>query len=326
LWRSANELILADSMCAQLAGRRTRRVLVHGLVYFGQVFADFMTGDGWDFRYFPDHGLGNLLSMTEALRQCDLVYQIGGRVTVGKFLGAARLFGKNRVVMHWVGSDTLDQKAAAAAGRSDPWVLSGIHHWADSQWIHQEVTSLGLPSKLVPLPSPRIPNETVPLPDEFSVLVYVPSVERSELYGLDMILEAARQLPQVKFELVGLRDGPVANPPDNIRFHKRLPNLVDYYRDATVVWRPARHDGLSWMVLEGLGYGRHVLWTYPFRGCIRSTTASEAICHIKRLHQLHQHKQLMLNQEGASFIAASEYYPKNFRADIHARLEKILAS
>src|SRR5215470_13704824 len=122
--------------------RATRRVLVHGLVYFGDVFADFMTGDGWEFKYYPDKGLGNLAAMTNALRQCDLVYQIGGRVTIGKFLRTAKLFGKDRIVMHWVGSDTLDQKEAAAAGKSDPWVLKTIRHWADSEWIHKEVTAL----------------------------------------------------------------------------------------------------------------------------------------------------------------------------------------
>lgn len=306
--------------------RDIRRVLVHGLVYFGQVFADFMTGDGWDFQYYPDHGLGNLMSMTAALRKCDLVYQIGGRVTVGKFLRAARLFGKDRIVMHWVGSDTLDQKEAAASGNSDPWVISRIHHWADSEWIHQEVTALGVPCDLVPLPSARIPDRPSPFPRDFSVLVYVPSVERAELYGLDMILEAATQLPQVRFELVGLRDGPVPNPPENITFHKRVPDLREFYCRASVVWRPARHDGLSWMVLEGLGHGRHVLWTYPLPGCIQATSASEAIMHLQRLYQLHQEERLTLNGEGCCFIAGSGYHPQRFRANIRSRLEKILDS
>jgi hypothetical protein len=300
--------------------------LVHGLVYFGDVFADFMTGDGWEFKYYPDKGLGNLAAMTSALRQCDLVYQIGGRVTVGKFLRTAKLFGKDRIVMHWVGSDTLDQKEAAAAGKSDPWVLKTIHHWADSEWIHKEVTALGIPCDLVPLSSGRVPEQPTPLPEEFRILVYVPSVERSELYGLDMILEAARQLPQIQFELVGLRDGPVPNPPQNIRFHKRILNLTEFYKQISVVWRPARHDGLSWMVMESLGHGRHVLWTYPFPGCIQVGSASEAVAHILRLYQLHQEKKLQINQEGVCFIATSEYSPQRFKTKIRSNLERILES
>lgn len=306
--------------------RPTRRVLVHGLDYFGPVFADFMTGDGWSFQYYCDKGLGNLASMTIALRQCDLVYQIGGRVTIGKFLRTARLFGKDRIVMHWVGSDALEQKEAAAAGKSHPWVLKTIHHWADSEWISREVATLGIPCDLVPLPSARVPDLPSPLPREFSVLVYVPSVERSKLYGLDMILEAARQLPQIRFELVGLRDGPIPNPPPNMCFHRRVPNLAEFHERASVVWRPARHDGLSWMVLEALGYGRHVLWTYPFPGCIQVSSACEARVHILRLYQMHQEHKLRINEEGVRFIATSEYHPQSFRSKIRSRLQKILDS
>jgi len=304
--------------------RSTGRVLVHGLDYFGPAFAEFMTGGGWDFQYYPDKGLGNLTAMGNALRQCDLVYQIGGRVTIGKFLRAAKFLGKARIVMHWVGSDALEQKEVAAAGRAHPWVLKAIQHWADSEWIHKEVTAMGVSCELVPLPSPKVPDRPLPLPTDFRVLVYVPSVERSKQYGLDMILEAARQLPQIQFELVGLRDGPVPNPPPNLCFHKRIRDLTEFYKRASVVWRAVRHDGLSWMVLESLGYGRHVLWTYPFPGCIQARSASEASAHILRLYQMHQEQQLPINEEGVQFLAASEYNPQNFRNKIRMRLQKIL--
>jgi hypothetical protein len=301
-------------------------VLVHGLVYFGQVFADFMTGDGWEFQYFPDHGLGNLAAMTSALRNCDLVYQIGGRVTVGKFLTAARFFGRDRIVMHWVGSDTLDQQTIAAAGKTDSWIRKHVHHWSDSQWIHSEVAALGISSDLVPLPSPRVPELPAPLPCEFCVLVYVPSVQRSTLYGLDMILEVATRLPEVRFELVGLRDGPfVGEMPSNLHLHPRLENLQVFYERASVVWRPARHDGLSWMVLEALGYGRHVLWTYDFPGCSKITCATQAAAYLRELYNLHQRKELRLNERGCSFIQNGEYSPKNFKKRILARLEQIIA-
>lgn len=318
---------LAPSMHVLSEKRRsTRRILVHGLVYFGEVFANFMTGDGWDFQYYPDRGLGNLASMTNALRQCDLVYQIGGRVTIGRFLRAAKLFGKRRIVMHWIGSDVLEQRESLAAREPDAWVLKEIHHWADSEWIAAEVSALGVPCRLVPLPSARVPERPSPLPEQFRVLVYVPSVEDSALYGLDAILDVARLLPEVQFELVGLRDGPVPSPPSNISFHKRVPDLAEFYRQASLLWRPTRHDGLSWMVCEALGYGRHVMWTYPFPGCIQATSASEAATHIERLYELHQEKKLQINRDGVCFVAASEYNPQRFKTKIRSYLEKILES
>ena len=42
-----------------------------------------MTGDGWEFRFYPDSGFQNLAAMALELQACDMAYQIGGRVTVG---------------------------------------------------------------------------------------------------------------------------------------------------------------------------------------------------------------------------------------------------
>ena len=304
--------------------RPKRRVLVHGLVYFGRVFADLMNGDGWTFRYYPDAGIQNLAAMARELEACDLVYQVGGRVTRGKFLRAAHFLEKQKIVMHWVGSDTLDEQKDVAEGNADPWVLRHVHHWAESKWMVREVNALGLPCELVPLPSAFVPAHPSPMPQEFRVLVYVPTVTRGKLYGLDHILQVARELPDVPFDLVGLRDGPLSNPPRNLRIHGRIPNLRDFYLRSSVLWRPVRHDGLSWMVMESLGCGRHVLWTYAFPGCIQVSSSEEARGHIFRLHKLHQCGQLQINHAGADFIARGGYQPAALRKEIYSRLEAIL--
>jgi hypothetical protein len=308
------------------AALETRRVLVHGLAYFGDVLAEFMSGGRWEFVYYPDSGMRNLVSMCNALRRCDLVYQIGGRLTTGKFLRMARLLGKKRIVMHWIGSDALEARAAASSRKAEPWILNSIHHWADSPWIFDEVTEMGLKCEYVPLPSTQIPGNLAPLPKEFTVLVYVPSVQSAELYGLDKILEAARALPSVRFNLVGLRDGRLNSLPRNIQLHERIPDLTEYYKAATVVWRPTRHDGLSWMVCEALGHGRHVLWSYPFPGCTQVQSTAHAVEEIGRLLHKHRENVLRVNWEGARFISSSEFAPANFKRNILSKLHQLLPS
>jgi hypothetical protein len=308
-------------------GRKTkRRVLVHGLVYFGTIFAELMDADGWEFRYFPDAGAKNLASMARELAQCDLVYQIGGRVSMGRFLRCAHTLRKKKVVMHWVGSDTVEQQAELAEGKSHPWVMQSIRHWAESHWMVREVEILGLDCELIPLPSSRVPAKPSPMPETFSVLVYMPVVSRGELYGLDRILETARALPHVPFELVGLYDGEIENAPRNLRIHGRVPNLAEFYKRASVVWRPVRHDGLSFMVMEAMGHGRHVLWTYPFPGCTQVSSAEDATQRISALHELHLAKNLHINSEAVRAIAEGGYLPSTLRARIHKRLEDILAA
>jgi hypothetical protein len=311
-----------------LTSRRppVRRVLVHGLIYFGQMFAELMDGDGWQFRYYPDAGIRNLAAMARELSGCDMAYQIGGRVTQGKFLQAARLLHKKKIVMHWVGSDTVDEQKEVAEGKSEPWVFDSIRHWAESDWMVREVQALGLSCELVPLPSSRVPDWPSPLPREFSVLVYMPDTRRSELYGLDRILQVARELPHIPFDLVGLLHGPIPDPPPNLKIYGRIPNLADFYRKASVVWRPVRHDGLSFMVLEALGHGRQVLWSYAFPGCVQVNSASEARDEIARLHTLHQQGRLGINCVGVQAISNGGYLPQRLRAEILTRLDRFLES
>jgi glycosyltransferase involved in cell wall biosynthesis len=301
-----------------------RRVLVHGLIYVGRMFAELMDGDGWEFRYYPDHGIHNLASMARDLRECDLVYQIGGRLTLGKFLHAAKLLKKQKLIMHWAGSDVMGQRQKLRRGNANPWVMRNVHHWAVSQWLAEEVGELGLPCEWVPLPPGNVPDQPSPLPTNFSVLVYMPDTRRSELYGLDRILQVARQLPHISFELVGLLQGRIDNPPANLRIHGRIPDLSQFYKRASVVWRPTRHDGLSFMVLEGLGYGRHVLWTYAFPGCVQVTDVADAGDAIARLYQRHKEGGLGINQEGVQVIAERGFLPQHLKRSTLARLERIL--
>lgn len=301
-----------------------RRVLVHGALHAGRKFAELMNGDGWRFSYYPDAGLGNLTQIARELRACDMVYQIGGRTNTGRFLRAAKLLKKKKIVMHWTGSDVLDEQAKGAPTRPDRWILENIEHWAVSDWLVREAGALGVHCELVPLPSPSVPDHPSDLPSRFSVLVYMPAVSRGALYGLDRILEVAGDLPHIPFVLVGLREGPIENLPPNLQVHGRIPNLTGFFELATVVWRPVRHDGLSWMVLEALGHGRHVLWSYAFPGCTQVGSAAEARDEIARLYALDQQKRLKINSAGVVAIAEGGYLPKHLRCEIRSRLEKIL--
>jgi len=302
-----------------------RRVLVHGLPYFGRMFADVMSGNGWEFRFYPDSGIHNLLAMVRYLKSCDLAYQIGGRVTLGKFLRLAKFMDKQKIVVHWCGSDALVAQRDVAQGKAEAWITNKLHHWSDSEAVTRELQALGLACEIMPLPSASIPDHPSPLPAQFSVLVYVPGADRGELYGLDSILEVARELPQVPFELVGLKSGVVSNSPPNLSIHGHAADLSPFYRRTSVLWRPVRHDGVSFMVLEALGHGRHVLWSYPFPGCVHVASAAQARACRVALYERHQQGQLEINEAGVRVIAQG-YLPQNIKKQILARLEGILQS
>jgi hypothetical protein len=325
-WRQAAGHRRMEAMDRDSAQQPIRRVLVHGDVHAGTMFAQLMDGDGWRFRYYPDAGLRNLSLIARELRACDLAYQIGGRVTAGKFLTAAKLMRKKKIVMHWTGSDVLDEQIKGFYPAADPWILENVEHWAVSDRLVHEVSTLGVSCRLVPLPSPSVPDHPSPLPSRFSVLVYMPAVTRGVLYGLDRILEVAKELPHIPFELVGLLEGKIENPPANLRVHGRILDLREFFQRATVIWRPVRHDGLSWMVLEALGHGRHVLWSYAFPGCTQVRSAAEARDEIAHLYALDQQKLLEINSDGVAAISEGGYLPRSLRSKIRTRLDEILSA
>jgi hypothetical protein len=188
---------------------------------------------------------------------------------MGKFLWAARAMGKEKIVILWCGSDVLLAKQELAEGKMDPWVASRTH-WAVSPTLAEEVRSLGLSCEYVQ--ASFVAQVACPkaLPKKFSVLVFLPVADRIELYGYDRVVEVAKRLPFIEFNLVGYRDeSPLPTPP-NVKVHRWFGDLTEFYERATVLWRPVRHDaGISFMVLEALAHGRHALYTYPLPGCVQ---------------------------------------------------------
>jgi glycosyltransferase involved in cell wall biosynthesis len=119
------------------------------------------------------------------------------------------------------------------------------------------------------------------------------------------VIQVARGLPAIQFSIVGLRAGQRLDVPSNVSLHGWASNLDKFYRDSTVLWRPTRHDGLSFMALEALAYGRYVLWTYPFTGAIQTQDPIKARNHIEAMFELHHSGRLPLNRAGAEYVGAN---------------------
>jgi hypothetical protein len=305
--------------------RSPYRVVVHGLPFFCQKLPGLLGDELWDVRCHSQHGPLGLAGLLNDLHRCDLVYTWGGRISMGKFLWAARSLGKKKVVIFWCGSDVLIARQELAGGKMDPWVADRIH-WAASPTLAEEVRSLGLCCEYVqasfvnPVACPE------PLPRKFSVLVFLPTAVRTELYGWDRVVAVARALPSVEFKLVGLRDDNPPPAPPNVIVHRWIEDLTPFYEQATVLWRPVRHDaGISFMVLEALAHGRHVLYTYPIPACLQVNGTESAQKQLERLISLHDAGELDLNQGGIRAVA-QHYCCEAVRSELHRRWEEIILS
>jgi hypothetical protein len=297
-------------------------VLVHGLPHFCQKLSGLLQCEGWEVRYHSQQTAAGMAALANDLRRCDLAYTWGGRISMGKFLWAARCLGKENLVMLWSGSDIMYAREQYSAGKMEAWISRKVH-WAVSPWLAEEVRSLGLRCEWVQASFVEPAPEVAPLPEKFSVLVYVPDQAKSKLYGWDQILEVARALSSVEFNLVGLQQGETLQAPPNVKMHGWARDLTPYLQRATVLWRPVEHDGLSFMVLEALAQGRHVLYSYPFRGCVEAKTVAEAKRELKRLQDLHEAKVLSVNELGLRTVV-NHFSPQKVRGELLRRWEEII--
>jgi|SRR5208337_4442834 len=308
----------------QAGGSKPFRVVVHGLPHFCQKLSALLRGSQWKIHYQSKHDPLGLAVLARNLHRCDLAYTWGGRISMGKFLSAARCLGKKKVVMLWSGSDVLYAKQELAWGKKSSWAAERIH-WAVSPWLAEEVRSMGLRCEYVQASFVDPVQDPLPLPGKFSVLVYVPSKDKSQLYGWDQVLEVACSLPSVTFTVVGLQRGEDLSAPQNVKVHGWIGNLTPFLERTTVLWRPVQHDGLSFMVLEALAQGRHVLYSHPLPGCIHVQGATQARAELQRLLALHEFRALQLNSDGMQAIAC-DYAPAKVQSELLRRWEEIILS
>ena len=124
----------------------------------------------------------------------------------------------------------------------------------------------------------------------------------------------------VEFTLVGLRPGEKLKGPPNLKAYNRVSNLTPFIERATAIWRPVRHDaGTSFMVLEALAHGRHVLYSYPFPSSVHDMARHE----LERLLELHKSGSLTLNYSGIRAID-EEFTPQRVRANFFSKWAEII--
>jgi Glycosyl transferases group 1 len=300
-------------------------VSVHGLPAFCQKLTPLLSSDRWQVPYRSPFTAGGLAARFTDLAKADLVYTWGGRITYGKFTRMARLLGKKKLIMLWCGSDVLFAKDQQSAGIPiEPWIRNKIH-WAVSPAMADEVRALGIDCEYVQASFVDLVSRPKPLPEQFSVLTYAPSFKKAELYGLDRVLEVARRLPDVDFKLVGILDSPIPPCPPNLKVHGPV-DLQPFYEQSTVLYRPVRHDGgISFMVLEALSHGRHVVYTRSFPASILVSNVDEACAELIRLRDLHKTGALGLNKTGLAAIDR-DYSSQKVRANLLARWERVILS
>ncbi len=165
----------------------------------------------------------------------------------------------------------------------------------EDEFTQKEMRELGIETEVLPLPPKTLCN-IVPLPKEFSVGVYMPSVNK-ELYQPELMKKIASLMPGVKFKFFG--DPYEVKTEGNIQYLGYLhPKEVDdLIKTTSCLLRFPQHDGLSLTSLEFIMAGRQVVSSTPVKHSIYIDRTDPQLI-VNALKDAHKKG---LNRQGAKY-------------------------
>ncbi len=253
----------------------------------------------WKAQRLNTASRAGVLASLATLARSDVWYSIGNPKADRWVTLLAQVLRKPHV-MHWVGSD-IDQLRTNRSLRMHVRSPS-ITHLTEIDWMKRELDELGIDSAVAPLPIRHVNAAVKPLPELFTVMLYVPRT-RADFYGgcnYQRLLTEFRSAPMRVF-VVG---GGELCAPRGLEVHNLgwLDNLREVYEQSTVLIRNTRADGLSLMVLEALAHGRHVMWSKRFPYCIPVERYDQIARQLERLLALHREGRLHAQYGAAEMI------------------------
>jgi len=187
----------------------------------------------------------------------------------------AHLRGKG-TVCHWAGTDVL----LVLRNPLHRWWFCAIinrcidRHLVVSENLGEELATLGVKTQHIPLISDMAWGNVQPLPEQFTVLAYLP-VKRGYFYGAPVVYKVAERNPQWKVYIVGRGPTPHGKALPNVSELGTGVDMSKVYPKVSVLVRPTVHDGLPRMVLEALSWGRYVVFSRPFPHCLAAKSVEE---------------------------------------------------
>ncbi len=240
------------------------RVLINGLPLFSQRLAkDLQEIDGSNSYIFLDTYNSTLdrLKFLFLTPISDLVISMNGVTDESGSLNWV-LRCKKKLVMQWMGTDAKIALERMQSNSLNRKYLEYATHYADAPWLIQEVQQLGVPISLLHFKHLNA-VQVAPSYEQIRVMSYVPQ-KRQDFYGLPKILQAAKELPDINFDIYGMSefDGQL---PSNVvlKGWTDEESFAKGLSDSAIFLRLTEHDGFSISVLEALSHGCEVIWTYP---------------------------------------------------------------
>jgi hypothetical protein len=302
------------------------RVIIVGLPLFGERLASHLkTFDPTTEYIFLNtyYSKWDKLKAYFLIPRSDAVFSINGSLlSSGTF--DRTLNSKVPLIMNWVGTDVLLAEEATKNGNFRKDYLEKSYHFCEVDWIKKELALLGIEAEIMNFASFDKSFELItPLSDKLTVLTYIPKA-RSDFYGIQLILDVAKVLPEIDFLIAGTQASDYMPLPDNVKALGWVENMDEVFDCAHVSIRIPEHDGLSNFILESLARGKQVIYKYEFDHCIKADSIEELRNALYSMNRIFEDGNWKVNSAGALFIR-SEFNRKKILGNLTQKIREIIS-
>jgi len=274
----------------------SKKVLVIGWDVFKNGF-DLIFRPESENRFIGKSGFWKKLGTSRRIKFCrefDVIHYFWGLNNFWEIF-FLRLLRKD-VIIHFIGSDVLEILRNKRK-RIEMKILGylGVKFYCVSDNLKNELKTVNISAETVPFLNFRITDHSEPLPEQFSVIAYIPE-NKENFYNADIILNAAELLPEIKFTIF-------PNSKDfNLKNVTSVPNIehrkiFDEFNKHNLFIRITEHDGFPNTISEALTCARQVVWSEKHKFCYQASTTDELINIIRELK-----KNPSLNEAGKKFV------------------------
>ncbi len=267
--------------------------------------------------------------------RADVIARIGFRPGAKTWRGfafdlAIRLLARPRArtCCYWIGTDVMHAaEEARMNAKVSAWRTATTavrYHIAGSEPLRDELLEAGIRASVLGFPwrTVNVPSTPPPFPEIFTVATYIPDV-RSDFYGGSVLLESAKRLPFVRFEVMGGDGTWATDPPENVVFLGWLGDPTDLYARSSCVLRLTEHDSIGGTAVEGLLFGRPVLYTQELKYAQKiASDPNVVVAAIQRLVDRYESGDLAPNEEAAEW-AREEFDPDRRFASLASYLRSL---
>jgi glycosyltransferase involved in cell wall biosynthesis len=299
-------------------GRR-RRVAISGLSLFSQEVAEQLERQypQWKACVLQTNSRLEVAAALFNLLRSEVWYSIGSPFTDRWVHLCARLLRKPHVI-HWVGSDIEVCKNTASLRKH--LNAREIKHLTEIGWTAQELRELGMESEIAPLPLRHGASGVKPLPQRFTILLYLPRL-RPDFYGRREYETLLEEFAHEELRVLVVGGGELHAPAGvQVEHLGWRDDLAEIYERSTLMIRLTPRDGLSLMVLEALSFGRYVMWSKPFPYTTHLRTLDDMRNGLRALLARHREGTLHAQYAAAEMIAR-QYSPERTVTKIMQTLE-----